>query len=557
MIGTSLPFGWLKSGNGVLGDREEVLSQLKALGVESAELRTVSPTTDPEAVLEAARLVWKYGIRVTVHASPKSLNSSLFDVYLPLRPLLGAIMNGEAPQKELVITLHPQIAEEDEGDPMEALIEGNANMLIRLSSYAETLEYPVKIALENNRRMPDGRDGDSASMVLEAVRRADRKNVGICFDMGHYAYYVKVHHPENPDLLPPKDFFRRVIHTHIHALNDTNTHFPLSAFELPLDRYVGALCHEYFGAYNIELSYPRFEGLMEPRPALFSSVETLRDAMPLLPRLYDDIRQHFDVKFTSVLDTFRKSTDDNLFTSIGSSAYLFKTGSFFWGMDLSFRNAYQLAQAPHAVGDLLSELSLIIISHSHDDHFEKKTVKRLAKNPTRWVIPDFLEESALSCGIAPDKLILAHPDEPITVGPLTILPFVSRHYRPGTDNGVPEYGYRITAEGAPSMIFPVDVRDFTLETMPEVEAADICFANVWLGDEKESDEVRRARIDLYTDFMLKLSHGTFIASHLYENGRTERGMWQRCHAESIGEAMKTKNPAIQWRIPDHFEIVKL
>jgi len=143
---------------------------------------------------------------------------------------------------------------------------------------------------------------------------------------------------------------------------------------------------------------------------------------------------------------------------------------------------------------------------------------------------------------------VAEAGREISVGPLTILPFESRHYRPNGGAGVPEYGWRIEADGSPSMIFPVDVRDYAIETMPDVPGADICFGNVWLGDDNRGELSEMARAE--AEFLLKLSDKTILLTHLYENARTSWQMWRREHAERVAAAIHAASPETQVVIPD-------
>ena len=81
-------------------------------------------------------------------------------------------------------------------------------MLNTLSDYIYQNKYPIKIALENNRKMPDNSIGDSMAFVTEIVTQVNRKNIGICFDMGHYAWYT-ANHTDTPNLIPPKEFLSK------------------------------------------------------------------------------------------------------------------------------------------------------------------------------------------------------------------------------------------------------------------------------------------------------------------------------------------------------------
>ncbi len=262
MLGVSLPFKWLLSGEGELGERADVLSALRERGVKSIELRTVRPYHTATQAYAAAKMLWDMGFWITVHGQAKSLPSAIQDVFAPLEELLAAL-----PQPSLTIVLHPI-----DGD--------NAAVLRALSTYAEQQGYPVRFALENNRLLPSGKEGDCAALVLDAVKRAERENVGICFDMGHYMYYVKRNCLHAPDTRPSKEFFKHVIHTHIHALNGLVTHFPLDTHELPLRELLDAVTYEYFGIYNLELDLPRISDVRDPRDALYGSLEYLKKALP-------------------------------------------------------------------------------------------------------------------------------------------------------------------------------------------------------------------------------------------------------------------------------------
>lgn len=174
MIGASLPFAWLLSGSAPLGDIPTVLAALKSRGVESIELRTVRPDTPPHDVLRAAALLWNAGFGITIHAAPKTAESAVEDVFAPLNVLLENLR-----QERLTVTVHPDF-------------ENHADMLCALAQYSDDHGHPIMFALENNRLLPGKREGDCAALALDAVREARARgcrDIGICFDFGHYLYY--------------------------------------------------------------------------------------------------------------------------------------------------------------------------------------------------------------------------------------------------------------------------------------------------------------------------------------------------------------------------------
>ena len=537
MIGVSLSPKYVLDGVGMETSPEVLLEQLKCKGVSSVELRNARPGADPKRVLAFARKVWDHDLRLTVHCrvnSPETAVSDVFDtVILALRYLR---------QESLIVTIHPI-----DGD--------NVQMLCRLADYAEANRLPVVIALENNRLMPDGSEGDSTELVRQAVEAADRANVGICFDMGHYLYYWKRNHPDEPFCLPAKGFLKRIVHTHIHGVKGLRTHFPVDQFELPLGEILNAMCVAYYGVYNLELDFPRFQELRQPEDGLFGSVTALQAAMPSRALLYDEIRRSYDRDFLQACSVLRQPGTRVALTQCAS--YLFTTNGFPWAMDVSFLNVlWKLTKSPYRADVLLKDLKLMLLTHEHSDHFNKRTIKCLAQNrDMTWIMPAFLVEKALEQGVAQEKILVARPGEAIDFGPLHILPFEGRHMRP-SGKGVPCMGYHISAENAPSLVFPVDVRDYSTDGLPALPPADYCFAHVWLGDGNESAE-EFPMAEAFARFMLAFSKKNILLSHLYNAERKLGYMWDRRHAAILEEKIREISPDTEVQIPRIGQILPL
>ena len=257
LIGISLSYDWLL-GDEQLPPPNVVLPKLREHGVRSIEIRMVPLCADPNDVLRAADILWDFGFNITVHSEVKTQQSATREALEPLSEVISHLR-----QKELTITIHP-------------IVGDNVAMLISLSDYINEHGYPVRIALENERKMPDRTDGDSLSLVLDAVKRADRDNVGICFDMGHLAWYNETF-TDSPNQLPPKEFLARVIHTHIHACVKGSTHFPLDTWRDPFASYITALSSDYSGVYNVELMPKRFAEHFSAMEGYLISADTLCD----------------------------------------------------------------------------------------------------------------------------------------------------------------------------------------------------------------------------------------------------------------------------------------
>lgn len=267
MLGVSLPFPSLADGKDL--GAEPFLEQLAETGVQNAEIRTVFAQADPETVYAAAKNVWRRGMRISVHTAPRSAETAVRDVFGPLRAVLKA-----EKQPQILLVLHPV-----KGDD---LLSENLKMLDALTGEIRRSACPVKLALENNRLLPDRTPGDSAGLVLQAIRGGDPEYAGLCFDFGHFAWVTRAWEQPAP-VLPPKDFTSRVIHTHIHALAGPDraytTHFPLQLGALPLKAYIQCLGASYTGAYHLELEAERFSALMAGKEAILGSLAVLKNAL--------------------------------------------------------------------------------------------------------------------------------------------------------------------------------------------------------------------------------------------------------------------------------------
>lgn len=507
MIGVSLPLEWLLEGEG-----EQALSALLAEGVRVVELSSVEPHHDALDLLRAARLLWDRGFLISIGSTVRTAENAVAELFCPLGALLS-----ELRQPSLCITVHPL-----SGDDL--------RWLGAVADHVEANRLPVTVALEGERSLPDPTEDDGAAYVLKTVEELDRESIGICRNI------------EN-DLQGGQILDKRVLHTHIPS------HLLLGSAAGGLKELLAASACGYFGVYClVPTGRPTTSALVE-------SVRSLRAIMPICADLYDDIRDNFDARLDSALRAI--GTGGAKFALIQSASYLFRYSGYRVGMDISFRNAWHLAKDPAGCVEQLKGLDLMLISHSHADHFEKRLVQRLADSGIKWVIPDFMYDLALSCGILPENIYVAKKDEPICIGKMTVLPFEGRHFRPGTRKGVDEYGYYVTAQGMPSLALPVDVRDFSFAGLPRIPSADYCFANVWLGDGRGLDLSRTPLTRDYARFMLRFSSQSILLTHLYESGRMERDMWRREHGELVGEEIAELSPSTRVIIPTCGQVIEL
>lgn len=534
MIGVSLQYKKLLFTDDKNLKPEVLLPKLWERNVRSIELRAIAPSEPASNVLRVANILWDYGFQVTVHTQCKTVENAVAEMFEPLSDLLAHMR-----QRELVIVQHPVV-----GD--------NAAMLNSLADYAESHQYPVRIALENNRKMPDGSNGDSVALVLDAVSRVNRPNVGICFDMGHFAWYVH-NFTDTPDALPPRDFLKRAIHTHIHAYTEGATHFPIDEWKKPLSSYVGALDHKYLGVYNIELTPKRFSHLMDATEGYLCSVDTLKANLPSYVAFHDEMRAYYDDYFKHALEIFKKR--DGYYASlIAPASYLFSTNGYHWAMDVSFLYLRELAETPSRVREYLGNLDLMLLTHGHGDHTEEETIRALCDTEISWVVPECIAERVLEFGVRREKMTVVRAGDDITVGPLHIRVLEGRHFRPN-GAGMAAVGYLVSTECGPSIAFPSDVRDYRVSDGEELNA-DHCFAHVWLTDRALDPEAYVPKSTEFAKFMLNASKKSIFLTHLYIN-RDEGKRWTVHHARIAANAIREQSPQTVVRTPRYGEIFDL
>jgi len=537
MIGMSLQFMQLLSNKDEDLRPEIILPKLWEHGVRSIEFRSVSPSHSPADVLRIANVMWDYGFNITVHGETKSAQTAVEDVFAPLSDMLANLR-----QRELVITVHP-------------IVDDTVEMLLALSDYIIEHNYPVRIALENNRKMPDKTIGDSVALVLDAVMKADRKNVGICFDMGHYAWYT-ANHTDTPDMLPPKKFLSRVIHTHIHAYAHAvnRTHFPLDEWREPFSRYIEALDCNYLGVFNVELEPKRFKRQWSATEGFLMSADTLRSHYPSRALYNDNLRQTYDGYFCRSLEVLNKK--EGCYVSLLSpSSYLLSTNGYKWGMDITFETFYGLAETPSKVREYLGGLDCIFLTHAHSDHMEERTIRALADTDISWVLPEFLLDKVMEFGVSRDKITVVREGDDISVGPLHIKVLKGRHIRPATGKGAPAVGYFISADNAPTLAFPGDIRDYSI-TDDEALNADHCFAHVWLTDRALEPEMYIPKSVEFARFMLLMSRKSIFLTHLNTDRKDDK-RWTVHHAQVASASIREQSPDTVVRVPKYGEIFDL
>jgi len=280
-IGVSIPWDYLsgkikikesKVMKDTYGKADKFLKLLKDLEVTHIELRHRKAEISEMDMETVFKLLYDFKFKITIHGdTPLQGNLwTITDVFPWLNSYNKIFSNSN---DSIVITLHPFTGSES----ISYYREQTINFIKRLDNFITEENLPIKLALENQRSKKINDPGKSFVEIEEIWKDINRKNVGICWDMGHcYANYLidKNIYP----LFPHNEFTKAVTHTHIHDLGpEGRTHWIFKENKVPLADNVSQLKDTgYSGIYNLELSFDRFASEKDQLKLLKETIIKLR-----------------------------------------------------------------------------------------------------------------------------------------------------------------------------------------------------------------------------------------------------------------------------------------
>lgn len=136
----------------------------------------------------------------------------------------------------------------------------------------------------------------------------------------------------------------------------------------------------------------------------------------------------------------------------GHNGWLIKSGSILIGTDLCLESADRAVPSPVSAAELAPILNISFITHEHGDHFERETSKiLLEKSQCIFVMPANCLEAAQELKIPPERIRIAEPRKPLTIGEVKIDPIRAIHGNPRFavfyDANLQDCGYLITVNG--------------------------------------------------------------------------------------------------------------
>ncbi len=222
--------------------------------------------------------------------------------------------------------------------------------------------------------------------------------------------------------------------------------------------------------------------------------------------------------------------------------YLFSFRGFKWALDpFAMSTRITGIPAPDYQADL-APLSLVVLTHAHNDHLDLNLVRVLKDAEVVWVIPECVQEALNRAGALPERgVITPEPGVAITCGPLRLVPFESLHLH-GV-HGVPETGYLVECADL-RWLFPGDIRNYDRSRIPDFGRLDGTVAHLWLGKARALDE-KPPFLDAFCDFYAGLDGERLFITHLNEYGRDEKDMWRNDHFELVKVGLLQRKPELR------------
>ncbi len=229
-----------------------------------------------------------------------------------------------------------------------------------------------------------------------------------------------------------------------------------------------------------------------------------------------------------------------------SANYLLRTAGLHWAID-PVRLSHRLYGAPEAnFRRGLESLSLVVLTHRHEDHLDLGLIHELRELPILWVVPEAILSLVLEEGGVPrTRVIVPEMLRPLDFPGLHLTPFEGLHWDQQADHlhGVPAVGY-LAEFGGRRWLFPGDTRTYAASRLPDFGPIDGLIAHLWLG--RGSAQLEKAPLlEPFIDFCLAFQPRRILLTHLDEFGRGPEDLWEERHARLVCEAIRQRAPGIQ------------
>jgi len=275
-------------------------------------------------------------------------------------------------------------------------------------------------------------------------------------------------------------------------------------------------------------------------------METFEEAQTKISNERIRLSNRYPTIWQKIIEEWSQPSAEDCVWLTYSANYLLRTNGIRWAVD-PFQLRARLPSAPEVdISNNLQQLSFILLTHIHADHFDPGLIKALSASPIRWMVPDFLLSEVKGLGIPDSSITLAAPGDEIRIGGSRILPFDGQHFhtgKKGVIHGVPEMGYLVD-QGGKRWLFPGDTRTFDRSRSPQFGPVDAVFAHLWLGRNR-AQEKQPPLLEEFCQFFSAIDTRRIVITHLHEVGRDARDYWNLGHFQLVRERLAQIRPDIQ------------
>jgi L-ascorbate metabolism protein UlaG (beta-lactamase superfamily) len=136
----------------------------------------------------------------------------------------------------------------------------------------------------------------------------------------------------------------------------------------------------------------------------------------------------------------------------GHNGWVIKSGKVVMATDLCLESEERAVPAPISAAELAPVLDISFITHEHGDHFERETSRiLLEKSNCIFVMPANCLEAAREINIPLERIRIAEPRKPFSIGEVQIEPVRAIHGNPKFavfyEANLQDCGYLITLGG--------------------------------------------------------------------------------------------------------------
>ncbi len=252
------------------------------------------------------------------------------------------------------------------------------------------------------------------------------------------------------------------------------------------------------------------------------------------------VRAAYPALWATALNRWLRPGPPNQIGMLYASSYLVQTGGTCWAIDPILPSSL-IPDWPAVDAQPLRQLSFVLLTHAHSDHFDGGLLAMLAASGVALIVPDHMLELVRDrVRPARRQVLVARSGIPLTVAGVDILPFDGFHKArddAGTLSGIESTGYYIVAGGR-NLVFPGDARHYDPLTLPDLPGVpDYLFAHLWLG-RGAALAPEPPLLDAYGRFVVRWRAKHIYLAHLHQVSRPLTDRWTERHVEMVRQHLK-------------------